>query len=59
MTLCSQEAQGEAVGASDARAWHGVGVARALSASLAQAAFRVYSFFFCFARGSRDLGTPT
>ena len=23
MTLCSQEVQGEAVGASDARAWHG------------------------------------
>jgi hypothetical protein len=36
-----------------------VGVARALSASLAHAVFRVYLFFFCFARGSRDLGTPT
>ena len=33
-----------------------VGFAHALSASLV---FHVYLFFFCFARGSRDLGMPT
>jgi hypothetical protein len=36
-----------------------VDVTRALLASLAQASFRISLFFFCFARGSRDLGTPT